>query len=31
MTPQQLWNSVREQYGSDLGCSSESDYVKPGK
>jgi len=29
MTPQQLWNSVREQYGSDLGCSSESDYVKP--
>lgn len=30
MTPQQLWDNVREQYGSDLGCSSESDYVKPG-
>jgi len=29
MTPQQLWDNVREQYGSDLGCSSESDYVKP--
>lgn len=29
MPPQQLWDTVRYQYGSDLGCSSESDYVKP--
>jgi len=28
MSPQQMWDNVREQYGSDLGCSSDSDYVK---
>lgn len=28
MTSQQIWDNVREQYGSDLGCSSDSDYVK---
>ena len=26
MTPQELWNKVRDHYGSDLGISSEDDY-----
>lgn len=31
MTPQELWGSIRDQYGSYLGCSSDDDYVKPEK
>nr|XP_026693590.1 GRAM domain-containing protein 1C isoform X1 [Ciona intestinalis] len=29
MTPHELWGVVRNQYGSDLGCSSDDDYVRP--
>ncbi|XP_076809094.1 protein Aster-A-like isoform X5 [Clavelina lepadiformis] len=29
MTPQELWNSIHHQYGNDLGCSSDDDYMRP--
>ena len=31
MTPQELWSNVHNNYGADLGCSSDEDYVKPGE
>ena len=30
MTSQELWGHVRSHYGTDLGCSSDEDYVGPG-
>jgi len=31
MTAQDMWSNVHNNYGADLGCSSDEDYVKPGE